>query len=128
VVAVRGHEVLFLQKRRDGQEEVRGLAVSVMNWSRQITKSSRASAALWRRVSGIWLAKLVCMKSAVVTGGVGRAVQRGGELGDRQVRGGAVRAASASNSGLRISRHGQLVEVDAAAGDADIAGQHAERR
>jgi len=35
-------------------------AVSVMNWSRQITKSSRASAALVAAVSGIWFTKLVC--------------------------------------------------------------------
>ena len=86
-------------------------AVSVMNWSRQITKSSRASAALVAAVSGIWFTKLVCMKSAVVTGGSMARFSAGAIWETGSVRGGAVRAASASNSGLRISRHGQLVRL-----------------
>jgi hypothetical protein len=126
VMPVGGHEVLLLQKCRDGQEEVRGLGCvghELVQADHEVEPRQRRLVAA---VSGIWFTKLVCMKSAVVTGGSVARSSAGAIWETGRVRAGAVRAASASNSGLRISRHGQLVRLTPPPGNADIAGQHAE--
>jgi hypothetical protein len=84
VMPVGGHEVLLLQKCRDGQEEVRGLGCV----GHELVQADHEVEPRQRRFRGRGVRHLVHEVGLHEERGghrrVGRAVQRGGDLGDRQ--------------------------------------------